>query len=108
MGRLLREIPGTKLNGPTKGRLPNNINIQFEGIEGENLLLLLDAVEIYVSTGSACNSSSAESSHVLKAIGLTEEEARSSVRFTICNRTTKKEIDQAVSAVKNGVRELRG
>lgn len=107
MDRLLREIPYTRVNGSRKNRLPNNINVCFQFIEGESLLVLLDIKGVCASTGSACSSGSDEPSHVLLAIGLPNEIARGSLRLTLCKDTTKEEIDAAIEVIKESVAELR-
>lgn len=105
--RVLNEIPNCHLNGHPGIRLSNNVNISFDGIRGEELLILLDMYGICVSTGSACNSSSNEPSHVLKAIGLSDEEANSSIRFTFSHENTLEEVDFAVDRLKELVERLR-
>ena len=104
---IMTEIPGTKLNGRREGRLPNNCNISFDRIDGEALLLRLDLAGIAASSGSACTAGSQEISHVLKAIGLTEQEAKGSLRLTtgICN--TEAEIDETVTVIHEIVNDLR-
>lgn len=88
---------GCKLNGPSVHRLPNNINVMLpEGIGSEELLYMLDLDDIQCSTGSACNSHSKQPSYVLKALGLTSEEAARSVRFTISSDITYETIDYVV------------
>jgi len=84
----------SRLNGDRTQRLPNNINISFDGIDGEMLVLMLDKEGIQVSTGSACSATSTEPSYVLKAIGLPTAFAESSIRVTLGRTTTKKEIDR--------------
>ena len=106
--RVLNEIPGSNLNGSLVARTPNNVNVRFEGgIRGESLLTLLNEHGVYCSTGSACNSEEDAPSHVLKAIGLTDEEANSSIRFTLSEFTTLEDIDLAVNALKMCVDQLR-
>ncbi len=109
--RLIREIlqtvPESKLNGPKRDRLPNNCNISFEKIDGEALLLRLDLAGIAASSGSACTSGSQETSHVLKAIGLTEQQAKGSLRLTTGTENTDEEIDKAVKTIRNIVEDLR-
>ena len=87
--------------------LPGIINIRFDGIRGEELMAMLDMYGICVSTGSACNSSSNEPSHVLKAIGLTDNQANSSIRFSIGHENTLEEIDYTVDKLKECVERLR-
>ena len=100
-------MPGAKLNGPREGRLPNNCSVSFDRIDGEALLLRLDLAGIAGSSGSACTAGSQEISHVLKAIGLTEEQAKGSLRLTVGPENTEEEIDEAVRAVKEIVEDLR-
>ncbi len=87
-----KRIPDVALNGSLH-RLPNNLNIVFRGVDGEALVLYLDAYGIAASTGAACATNKNESSHVLRAIGLSEEEIKGSVRFTLGRSTTKQDID---------------
>lgn len=105
--RVLGEIDYVRLNGPRENRLPNNANFSFDFIEGESLLMRLDAQGIAVSTGSACSSASLEASHVLLAIGLKAETAHGSCRITIGRGTTESDIDYTVGALKKSVGELR-
>lgn len=105
--RILREIPFSRLNGSRRNRLPGNINISFQFIEASEILALLDMKGICASSGSACSSSSKKPSHVLISIGLPEELAYGSVRFTISRDTTKEEVDFVVDNTKDIVSELR-
>ena len=105
--RILAEIPGTRLNGPREGRLPNNCNISFDRIDGEALLLRLDLAGIAASSGSACTAGSQEISHVLKAIGLTDQEAKGSLRLTTGIDNTEEEIDETVTVIQGIVNDLR-
>lgn len=105
--RVLREIPYVRLNGHPMHRLPSNANFCFEGIEGESLLILLDMKGICASAGSACTTGSAEPSHVLKAIGLDEKTANASLRLTLNEETTRREIDYVVETMKESVKSLR-
>jgi cysteine desulfurase len=105
--RLLSEIPGCRLNGDPKKRLPNNVNVIFPGIRGESILISLDMMGIEASSGSACTAGSLDPSHVLLALGLSEEEALGELRLTISDTTTKEEIDQCVDALKEIVHRLR-
>ena len=104
---ILTEIPGTKLNGRREGRLPNNCNISFDRIDGEALLLRLDLAGIAASSGSACTAGSQEISHVLKTIGLTEQEAKGSLRLTTGTCNTEAEIDETVTVIHEIVNDLR-
>lgn len=105
--RVLKEIPYTRLNGHKTKRLCNNINISFEFIEGESLMMMLDDKGISVSTGSACSSKSLDPSHVLLAIGLDHGTAHGSLRFTISKYTTIQEIGYVVESLKEAVSKLR-
>ncbi|MBU4444466.1 cysteine desulfurase NifS [bacterium] len=104
---ILDNIDDARLNGHISLRLPNNVNISFEGIEGESILLNLDMERIAASTGSACSSSSLEPSHVLLSIGLTHEFAHGSVRFTIGKQTTKDELEHVIEVLPGIVKKLR-
>ena len=100
-------IPDVRLNGPEECRLPNNCNICFEGIDGEALLLRLDLAGIAGSGGSACTAGSQEISHVLKAIGLSDAQAKGSLRLTVGEENTEEEIDETIKAVKEIAEDLR-
>lgn len=101
------KIPNTKLNGSRNKRLCNNINISFNNIEGESIGGYLEAYGILTSTGSACASHSLKKSHVLNAMGLTDLQINSSVRFSISKYTTKKEIDKTLDILPKVVEKLR-
>ncbi len=107
INRLMSEIPYTKLNGHPSKRLPGNVNLSFEFIEGESLLLSLDMVGIAGSSGSACTSGSLDPSHVLMAIGLPHEIAHGSLRLTIGIHTTQEEIDYVIKHLPPIVDRLR-
>lgn len=104
---IMKNIPGTKLNGMMESRLPNNCNVSFAGIDGEALLLRMDLAGIAASSGSACTAGNQEVSHVLQAIGLSEQEAKGSLRLTTGIGNTEKEIDETVSTVCEIVKDLR-
>ena len=106
--RVIKEVPFVKLNG-AKGekRLPANADFSFEFIEGESILFSLDLAGIAVSSGSACSSGSLEPSHVLLALGLPEELAHGSIRFSFGKHNTIEEIDYAVEELKKAVERLR-
>ena len=105
---ILAKIPHAKLNGATGDlRLPNNINFSFIGVEGETLLLDLDAKGISASTGSACSSESLDPSHVLLALGLKHEMAHGSLRFTIGRLTTDEHIDYLLEVLPEIVARRR-
>ena len=103
----LLKIPHSRLNGDPIKRLPGNVNISFEGIEGESLLLFLDMENICASSGSACTSGSLDPSHVLLAIGLPHEIAHGSLRLSISEDTTYEEISYVVDKVSKIVSKLR-
>ena len=101
------QIPYCRLNGDRSKRLPNNVNISFEFIEGESLLIKLDMAGICASSGSACTSGSLDPSHVLLSIGLPHEKAHGSLRLTLCEENTEEEMDYVVSTLKDTVEYLR-
>ncbi len=103
----LSRIPHSAVNGDTVHRLPGNVNFCFEGIEGESLLLLLDAKGICASSGSACTSGSLDPSHVLLAIGRPHEVAHGSLRLSLCEWNTEEEVDYILQAVPEVVAYLR-
>jgi cysteine desulfurase len=103
----LSKIPHSKLNGDRSVRLPGNVNMCFEGIEGESLLLLLDAKGICASSGSACTSGSLDPSHVLLALGLPHEVAHGSLRLSLSEYNTQEEIDYIIAEVPKVVNYLR-
>jgi len=103
----LLKIPHSKLNGDRVKRLPSNVNICFEGIEGESLLLLLDAKGICASSGSACTSGSLDPSHVLLALGLPHEVAHGSLRLSLCEYNTAEEVEYIIREVPKVVEYLR-
>ena len=104
----LSKIPHSALNGDPVHRLPGNVSFCFEGIEGESLLLLLDAKGICASSGSACTSGSLDPSHVLLAIGRTHEVAHGSLRLSLCETNTEAEIDYMLQEIPPVVAYLRG
>jgi cysteine desulfurase len=103
----LTAIPHTVLNGDAKRRLPGNVNVCFEGIEGESLLLMLDAKGIAASSGSACTSGSLDPSHVLLALGRPHEVAHGSLRLSLSEYNTAEEIDYILSVVPGIIEYLR-
>ena len=107
IGRILNEIPYVRLNGDPKRRLPNNINVSFQFVEGESLLIMLDMKGIAASSGSACTSGSLDPSHVLLAIGLPHEIAHGSLRMTISDETTKEDLDYTLDQIKEIISRLR-
>lgn len=100
ISELARVVPEATLNGSAKYRLCNNINITIPGRDNERLMMELDEVGIQCAVGSACSASSDEPSHVLKAIGLSETEAQSSLRFSLGKTTTEQQIRQVVSSLR--------
>jgi len=107
--KILSEIPNTELNGPKdfSKRLCNNINITFNFIEGEAMLIMLNEKGICVSTGSACSSKKLEPSHVILALGKKHEQAHGTIRFSLSKFNTKQEIDYAIEKLKKAVEILR-
>ncbi len=103
----LLKIERSRLNGHREKRLPGNVNISFEGIEGESLLLLLDMAGICASSGSACTSGSLDPSHVLLAIGLSHEIAHGSLRLSLDESNTDEEIEFVIKEVSKAVKRLR-
>lgn len=104
----LSKIPHSTLNGDPVNRLPGNVSFCVEGVEGESLLLLLDAKGICASSGSACTSGSLDPSHVLLAIGRPHDVAHGSLRLSLCEWNTDEEIDRILDAVPEVVEYLRG
>ncbi len=105
--RILKEIPYVRLNGHRTKRLPNNVNVSFQFVEGESLLIMLDMQDICASSGSACTSGSLDPSHVLLAIGLPHEIAHGSLRMTLSHETTEEEIEYTIEKLKEIVAKLR-
>ena len=103
----LLQIPDSHLNGSIENRVPGNINIRFSGVSGARLVTLCSLYGIYISSGSACNEGVSEPSHVLKAVGLTDEEALSSVRITIGHTNTEQEIDMVANIITKLVERIR-
>jgi len=103
---LCRALPGVARNGPLAGRLPANLNVSFEGVEADALLAQLE--DVALSTGSACSSARPEPSHVLAALGLPPERARSAVRVGLGRGTSAEEVERAVERIATEVRRIRG
>jgi cysteine desulfurase len=101
----IEEMEEVYVNGDLQQRVPGNINVSFNFVEGESLMMAIN--RLAVSSGSACTSSSLEPSYVLRAIGRNDELAHSSIRFTFGRFTTESEVDEAVSLVKEKVEKLR-
>ena len=104
---ILKIIPDARLNGSSLQRLPNNVNLSFKGAEGEAIVIALDQKSIAVSTGSACSSKTLEPSHVLLALGFSEEEAHGSLRITLGRYTTQKEIEKFFKVLPPIIERLR-
>ena len=104
---ILREIPYARLNGHRTQRLPGNVNVSIQYIEGEALLLRLDLAGIQGSSGSACTSGSLDPSHVLLAIGLPHEIAHGSLRLTLGDFNTEADVDAVLEKLPEIVRTLR-
>ncbi len=105
--QLLSRLPEIQVNGSNSQRLPNTSNILFRGVSAEALVIALDMRGMAVSTGAACSSGSLEPSHVLLAMGLTRDEARSSIRFSLGRYNTQAEVDALSDAVVESVEKLR-
>jgi cysteine desulfurase len=104
---LLSTIQGVRRNGAAEPRLPNTSNLTFSGIEAESALLLFDQEGLCCSAGSACSSGSINPSHVLTAMGVTRDEARASLRFSLGRTTTEAEIDRALEIIPRVITKLR-
>jgi cysteine desulfurase len=102
----LSAVDGIHLNGPFEPRLPNNLNVRVDDVHGESLLKAI-AADVAVSSGAACATASADPSHVLRAMGLGDEQARASIRFGLGRFTTEQEIDAAAGIVTAAVRHMR-
>lgn len=95
------------MNGDTSRRLPNTSNVSFDAAGGEAMLIALDLLGVECATGAACSSGAVEPSHVLLAIGLSPDQARSSLRFSLGRQTTDEEIDHAIAKIPEVVARLR-
>ncbi|HWL54820.1 MAG TPA: cysteine desulfurase NifS [Chthoniobacteraceae bacterium] len=104
---VLETIPGTRINGDREARLPNTSNLSFEGVESDGALMLLDRAGICCSAGSACTAGSVHPSHVLRAMGLSNEAARSSLRFSFSRFNTREEVVHVLSVLPGIVEKLR-
>ena len=104
---LMERIAHVRLNGHPQKRLPNNVNVSIEFVEGESMCLSLDLEGICASTGSACSSGSLEPSHILLALGLSHQQARGSLRFTLGNWTTEEDIERLLEVLPRIVTKLR-
>jgi cysteine sulfinate desulfinase/cysteine desulfurase-like protein len=99
-------VPDARLNGPEDGRLPNTLNMTLPRLRGESLVIALDQHGVALSSGSACKSGSPEPTHVLLAMGRSEEDAHCSVRFSLSRFTTEKDIEETLSALKKVLEEM--
>ena len=104
---LLERIDHTRLNGHPLKRLPNNVNVSVDYVEGESMCLNLDLEGICASTGSACSSASLEPSHVLSAMGLPPEQAHSSLRFTLGRWTNEEDIERVLDILPRIIAKFR-
>jgi cysteine desulfurase len=104
---VLDRIPGSGINGSRWNRTPNTSNIYFEGVDGEAMTIALDLRGFAVSTGAACSSGALTPSHVLTAIGLTDDRARASMRFSLGRGNTAEQVDALVEAICGSVAHLR-
>ena len=101
INNLIKQFDNVKINGDLNNRLPGNVNVSFDGIDGEQLLLKLDEYGICASSASACSTGSSKPSHVLTAIGLTKEQAAGTVRFTLGKENTQSDIDYTIRTILN-------
>ena len=104
---IMNKIPRAHLNGHKKERLANNINIRFDGIEGESILMLLNSHGVAVATGSACSSKDLKPSHVLLAMGISPEKAHGSIRISLGRWTKKKDVDYVIEILPGIIQKLR-
>lgn len=104
---ILARVAGTTVNGAGGPRIPNTTNIRFDGVDGEGMLIALDLRGFAVSSGAACSSGAAEPSHVLTAIGLTRDQARSSLRFSLGRGNDEAQVDALIEAVTEAAAHLR-
>ncbi len=107
MEKILHALPDVRINGHRDLRLPNNVNVSFRGIEGESLVMALDMEGIAVSTASACTAGATEPSHVLRAIGLSDETALSTLRLTLGRWTTDEDIEYCAERLAGAVKRFR-
>ncbi|MCX6636979.1 MAG: cysteine desulfurase family protein [Acidobacteria bacterium] len=104
---ILERVPDTAVNGAGAPRIPNTTNIRFDGIDGEAMAIALDLRGFAVSSGAACSSGAVEPSHVLTAVGLTKEQARSSLRFSLGRQNDQSQVDALIEAVAGAAAHLR-
>jgi cysteine desulfurase len=105
---VLREVPGTAVNGERESRVPNTSNISFDRVEAESLLIALDLEGVAVSTGSACSSGTLEPSHVLRAMGFPAHRTQNSLRFSFGMFSTDADVDRVIAVLPGLVEKLRG
>ena len=103
----LLKIDGAHINGSLENRIPGNINIRFDGVSGSRLVTLCSLYGVYISSGSACNEGISEPSHVLKVIGLSDEETLNSVRITLGHQTTEEDVNMAADIITALVKRIR-
>ena len=104
---VLRRVPDSKLTGSTEKRITNNAHFRFKGVEGKDLVIVLDQKGVAVSTGSACSEKTQEASHVLLALGLNQKDALGALRVTVGKQTTLEEIEKAIQYIASAVDQLR-
>lgn len=104
---ITERIPGARLNGHPQHRLPHNVNISFSGVKGECLLVALDKHGVAVSTGSACSADSTQLSHVLEAIGLSEQNGAGTIRMTVGRSTTEDDLEYVLQVLADVIAQLR-
>jgi len=104
---ILRQVPGTVVNGSRGPRVPNTTNISIDRVEAESLLIALDLAGVAVSTGSACSSGTLEPSHVLRAMGFPAHRTQNSLRFSLGLFSTEEEVDRVVAILPGLVEKLR-
>ncbi|RYF36178.1 MAG: aminotransferase class V-fold PLP-dependent enzyme, partial [Cytophagaceae bacterium] len=104
---ILERVQGVQVNGDRVNRLPNTSNLSFEGVDSEAVLMLLDQQGICCSAGSACNAGSLHPSHVLKAMGFSDDRARSSLRFSFGRFNTAAEVEKALEVLPEVIAKLR-
>ena len=107
MAQIEKEIPDIHINGYLRQKLNNIVSVSFSGIDGSALLMMLDLKGVYVSTGSACMSNAIDTSHVVRAMGISEDLAKGTVRFSFSKNNEPEEIDTAIAIIKESVLKLR-
>jgi len=104
---LMKAIPDVRFNGPRKNRIPQTVNVAFEGIGGESIILSLDMEGVAVSSGSACTSGAVEPSHVLMAMGIPETVGHGAIRFSMGRGTTKQQLERVLDLLPPIIERLR-